>query len=303
MKILKKINFGVLGGGYSNERDISLKSAAAVNDVLLKLGYSSSILDIDNKQKLFLEDTYNGFDFIFILIHGLGGEDGELQNFFDERNINYSGSGPETCRKTFDKSLAKSYLPKNIITPKQFTWNFEKEMIDNNDDKVKKIVVKPVSEGSSLGISIVENKSKFIKTAVQETLKFGEFMLEEYISGKEITVAQVGNEIFPAVEINPGNNFYDFNAKYYSTNTNYSEAIYSQSRQNELNEYIFSLNKEFGCKGWSRTDFIDDGENFYFLEINTVPGMTSASLVPKAANYAGIEFDQLVLKIISCSLD
>ena len=303
MKILKKINFGVLGGGYSNERDISLKSAAAVNDVLLKLGYSSSILDIDNKQKLFLEDTYRGFDFIFILIHGLGGEDGELQNFFDERNINYSGSGPETCRKTFNKSHAKSYLPKNIITPKQFIWNFDKEMIENNDDKVKKIVVKPVNEGSSLGISIVENEPKFIKAAVEETLKFGEFMLEEYISGKEITVAQVGNEIYPAVEINPGDNFYDFNAKYYSTNTSYSEAIYSQSRQNELNEYIFSLNKEFGCKGWSRTDLIDDGENFYFLEINTVPGMTSTSLVPTAANYAGIEFDQLVLKIISCSLD
>ena len=303
MEISQKIKFGILGGGYSNERDISLKSAKAVNNALIKKGYNSSILNIENKQKLLSKDTYKNFDFIFILIHGLGGEDGELQNFLDESKINFSGSGAEACKKTFNKTLAKSYLPKSIITPKQFTWDFDQKTIYKNDKTVKKIVVKPVNEGSSIGVSIVENKQEYVKAAVEKTLKYGEFMLEEYISGKEITVAQVGKEIFPAIEIIPDDNFYDFKAKYNSNDTKYIEATYSSSRQKKLNEYISSINKEFGCKGWSRTDLIDDGENFYFLELNTVPGMTSTSLVPKAAKYAGYEFDQLVLKIINDSLD
>ena len=292
-----------MGGGYSNERDISLKSAKAVNDVLIKKGYKSSILDIDNKQKLLSKDTYKNFDFIFILIHGLGGEDGELQNFLDELNINFSGSNAEACKRTFNKAFAKSYLPKSINTPKQFTWNLDQKKIDENDKTVKKIVVKPVNEGSSIGVSIVENKKEYVEAAVEKTIKYGEFMLEEYISGKEITVAQVGNEIFPAIEIIPEDNFYDFRAKYNSNDTKYMKANYSSSKQKELNEYISSINKEFGCKGWSRTDLIDDGKNFYFLELNTVPGMTSTSLVPKAAKYAGYKFDQLVLKIITDSLD
>ena len=303
MENFKKLNFGILGGGYSNERDISLKSTKAVNQALLESGYRSNILDVANKKILFSKDTYKNFDFIFILIHGLGGEDGELQNFFEEMNLSYSGSSSEACRKSFDKRLAKNFLSKNIKTPKQLQWNSHEEKIDSNDHLLKRVVVKPAKEGSSLGVSIIENKSDLIKSAINEASKYGDFMIEEFIHGDEITVAQVGNEIYPPVKITPDNQFYDFQAKYNSENTKYTKAEYSSAKQKELDELIIQINNDFGCKAWSRTDLIDDGENFYFLELNTVPGMTNTSLVPKAAKFAGLDFDRLVMQIIKSSLD
>ena len=303
MELLKKLNFGILGGGYSNERNISLKSAKAVNNALKKEGYKSKILDINNKKKLFSRDSYKNFDFIFVLIHGLGGEDGELQNFFEEIKISYSGSNSKACKKSFDKRLAKNFLSKNLLTPEQFQWDSFEEKIEFNDHKVKRLVVKPAKEGSSLGVSIVENEPNQIKMAIEEASKYGEFMIEEFIEGTEITVARVGNENFPPVQIIPENQFYDFQAKYNSSNTKYTKAEYSKERQSELDQLITKINNDFGCKAWSRVDLLDNGKNFYFLEINTVPGMTNSSLVPKAAKFAGIDFNKLVIQIIKSSLD
>ena len=300
---LKKLKYGILGGGYSNERNISLKSAEAVNNALNEEGYKSKILDVDNKKKLFSKDSYKNFDFIFVLIHGLGGEDGELQNFFEEIRLSYSGSSSKACKKSFDKKTAKTFLSKNILTPEQFLWNSFEEKIEFNTHQVKRLVVKPTKEGSSLGVSIIENKPDLIKMAIEKASKYGEFMIEEFIEGSEITVARVGNENFPPVQIIPENQFYDFQAKYNSFNTKYVKADYSRERQSELDQLITQINIDFNCKAWSRVDLIDDGENFYFLELNTVPGMTNSSLVPKAAKFAGIDFNELVIQIIKSSLD
>ena len=177
------------------------------------------------------------------------------------------------------------------------------KIIEFNTHQVKRLVVKPTKEGSSLGVSIIENKPDFIKTAIEKASKYGEFMIEEFIEGSEITVARVGNENFPPVQIIPENQFYDFQAKYNSFNTKYTKADYSSERQSELDQLITQINVDFNCKAWSRVDLIDDGENFYFLELNTVPGMTNTSLVPKAAKFAGLDFDRLVMQIIKSSLD
>ena len=152
-------------------------------------------------------------------------------------------------------------------------------------------------------MSIVENDTQQIEEGIREAKKYGQFMIEEFIEGKEITVAMVGDDIFPAVEIIPDDGFYDFNSKYNSKNTSYEKAIFEPSREKELIKYSKIINKDFGCTGWSRIDLIDDGKEFYFLELNTVPGMTNSSLVPKAASFAGVEFNQLVIKIVQSSLD
>ena len=152
-------------------------------------------------------------------------------------------------------------------------------------------------------MSIVENDTQQIEEGIREAKKYGQFMIEEFIEGKEITVAMVGEHIFPAVEIIPDDGFYDFNSKYNSKNTSYEKAIFEPSREKELIKYSKTINKDFGCTGWSRIDLIDDGKGFYFLELNTVPGMTDSSLVPKAASFAGVEFNQLVIKIVQSSLD
>ena len=303
MEKIEKIKFGVLGGGYSNEKNISLKSAKAVNEVFFNEGLKSKLIEIHDKTQLFSKSTYKSLDFVFILIHGAGGEDGELQNFFEEICLNYSGSNSSACEKTFDKNSSKKYLSKEILTPKQYDWDDSKKILIGQDKKTKKIVIKPTKEGSSIGVSIVENDTQQIEEGIREAKKYGQFMIEEFIEGKEITVAMVGEDIFPAVEIIPDDGFYDFNSKYNSKNTSYEKAIFEPSREKELIEYSKTINKDFGCTGWSRIDLIDDGKGFYFLELNTVPGMTDSSLVPKAASFAGVEFNQLVMKIVQSSLD
>ena len=207
MEKIEKIKFGVLGGGYSNEKTISLKSAKAVNEAFFNEGLKSKLIEIHDKTQLFSKSTYKGLDFVFILIHGAGGEDGELQNFFEEICLNYSGSNSSACEKTFDKNSSKKYLSKEILTPKQYDWDDSKKILIGQDKKTKKVVIKPTKEGSSIGVSIVENDTQQIEEGIREAKKYGQFMIEEFIEGKEITVAMVGEDIFPAVEIIPDDGF------------------------------------------------------------------------------------------------
>ena len=322
MDNLKKLKIGVVAGGISSEREISLKSGGAVHESLSKNGFSSKLIDIESKKQLKSLETYKGLDLVFIMIHGKGGEDGEIQSVLKKAKIKYTGSNATSSRRAFDKVTSKEIFKKNgLEVPFHWcVWVDEEEQFE--DYEGRRIVVKPSKEGSSYGVSIVnrpgmtwfdEDEDGLI-TGLDSDLKEallkadsydGEIMVEDFIEGKELTVAIVGENTYPAIEIIPPNEFYDFSAKYDGIGTKYIPAKLTSKETKKLSELCLKAFKSLGCSGWGRVDLIkskDDG-NYYILEVNTVPGMTETSLVPKAAKLAGLSFNDLLVEIIKASID
>ncbi len=322
MDNLKKLKIGVVAGGISSEREISLKSGGAVHESLSKNGFSSKLIDIESKKQLKSLETYKGLDLVFIMIHGKGGEDGEIQSVLKKAKIKYTGSNATSSRRAFDKVTSKEIFKKNgLEVPFHWcVWVDEEEQFE--DYEGRRIVVKPSKEGSSYGVSIVnrpgmtwfdEDEDGLI-TGLDSDLKEallkadsydGEIMVEDFIEGKELTVAIVGENTYPAIEIIPPNEFYDFSAKYDGIGTKYIPANLSLKETKKLSELCLKAFKSLGCSGWGRVDLIKskDSGNYYILEVNTVPGMTETSLVPKAAKLAGLSFNDLLVEIIKASID
>ena len=336
MDNLKKLKIGVVAGGISSERDISLKSGKAVHESLSKNGFSSKLIDIKSKEQLKSLETYKGLDLVFIMIHGKGGEDGEIQSILKKAKIKYTGSNATSSRRAFDKVKSKEIFKKNGLEVPfyeihwfdEFEYEgkiyyslFAEEAFEYSYE-IDRFVVKPSKEGSSYGVSIVnrpgmtwfdEDEDGLI-TGLDSDLKEallkadsydGEIMVEDFIEGKELTVAIVGENTYPAIEIIPPNEFYDFSAKYDGIGTKYIPAKLTSKETKKLSELCLKAFKSLGCSGWGRVDLIkskDDG-NYYILEVNTVPGMTETSLVPKAAKLAGLSFNDLLVEIIKASID
>ena len=359
MDNLKKLKIGVVAGGISNERDISLKSGKAVHESLSKNGFSSKLIDIESKKQLKSLDTYKGLDLVFIMIHGKGGEDGEIQLILQRAKIKYTGSNASSSRKAFDKvrskeSITKGYTDYGFEIP-EYSRCFGGESIPDlgvhfDWSIPDQLVVKPSKEGSSFGVSIIKEPSEnydslsgefrnhpelgnwYVKIPYihpkmsvsgevahiggdvhpelrEAILKAGSYdgdiIIEEFIEGRELTVAIVGEKTFPAIEIIPSNKFYDFSAKYDGIGTKYIPANLPPTEAEHLSQACLEAFKSLGCSGWGRVDLIKSKYNgdFYFLEVNTVPGMTETSLVPKAAKLAGLSFDDLLVEIIKASID
>ena len=308
MDDLEKLKIGVVAGGISSEREISLKSGRAVHESLSKNGFSSKLIDINSQKKLKSLETYNGLDLVFIMIHGKGGEDGEIQSILEAAKIKYTGSDSTSSLNAFDKLKSKEIFEKNgLEVPLRM-------MLQHSPSKNNAIVIKPLREGSSFGVSIIKRWWDYKKSrpsleteeALKEAQKYGDgVLIEEFIEGKELTVAIVGESTYPAIEIISPNEFYDFSAKYDGVGTKYIPANLSSTETKKLSEICLKAFKSLGCSGWGRVDLIKSKNDgiLYILEVNTVPGMTETSLVPKAARLAELSFNDLLFEIIKTSID
>tara|TARA_Y100000813_G_scaffold44135_1_gene30243 strand:- start:515 stop:1441 length:927 start_codon:yes stop_codon:yes gene_type:complete len=308
MDDLEKIKIGVVAGGISSEREISLKSGRAVHESLSKNGFSSKLIDINSQEKLKSLETYKGLDLVFIMIHGKGGEDGEIQSILEAAKIKYTGSDSTSSLNAFDKLKSKEIFEKNgLEVPLRM-------MLQHSPSQNNAIVIKPLREGSSFGVSIIKRWWDYKKSrpsleteeALKEAQKYGDgVLIEEFIEGKELTVAIVGESTYPAIEIISPNEFYDFSAKYDGIGTKYIPANLSSTETKKLSEICLKAFKSLGCSGWGRVDLIKSKNDgiLYILEVNTVPGMTETSLVPKAARLAELSFNDLLVEIIKTSID
>ena len=308
MDDLEKLKIGVVAGGISSEREISLKSGRAVHESLSKNGFSSKLIDINSQEKLKSLETYKGLDLVFIMIHGKGGEDGEIQSILEAAKIKYTGSDSTSSLNAFDKLKSKEIFEKNgLEVPLRM-------MLQHSPSENNAIVIKPLREGSSFGVSIIKRWWDYKKSrpsleteeALKEAQKYGDgVLIEKFIEGKELTVAIVGESTYPAIEIISPNEFYDFSAKYDGIGTKYIPANLSSTETKKLSEICLKAFKSLGCSGWGRVDLIKSKNDgiLYILEVNTVPGMTETSLVPKAARLAELSFNDLLVEIIKTSID
>ena len=287
----------VLMGGYSAEREISLMSGKAVYKALLKNNVECFPFDLteDNLDKLWIKE----FDKAFIVLHGRGGEDGYIQSLLDKRKIPFTGSGVEASNLCMNKAHTKDVWLKHELPLSPSIVATQGKPIDPIDFPLP-WAVKPTMEGSSIGITKVENKNE-LDTALELAWQYNdEALIEHWIEGDEYTVAILGNQALPSIKIMSDHDFYDYDSKYFSNKTEYlCPSDLSDQQEKNIRAIAMKAFNLTGASGWGRADFIlDKDKNPYLLEINTVPGMTSHSLVPMAAKAAGMNFEQLVLKIL-----
>ena len=286
----------ILGGGYSKERSISLKSAKAV------------IKSIKNRYNVKLADPCNNFfkiiesfkpDVIFNALHGRFGEDGYIQSILETLRVKYTHSGVKSSMLAMDKEISKKIFLKNkILTPKYIKVN--NNIKDLNYNKIKKylgypVVIKPINEGSSLDVFICDNKLSLSKK-LKKLSHYNELIIEKFIPGREIQVAIMGNKILGPIELKPKRKFYDYKAKYNSKAKTEHIIPVNLSKKNyeKINKIAYKAHKLLNCKGITRSDFKFYKNKFYLLELNTQPGMTDLSLVPEIAAYRGISFYSLI---------
>ena len=288
----------VLMGGNSAERDVSLKSGEAVYQALKEENIACFKFDWhgDNLSDLWTHK----FDRAFIILHGRGGEDGYIQKQLDDRKIPYTGSGAKTSRLCMDKSTTKDIWSKNNL-PIAASIIAKKNAPIPNIEFSLPWAVKPTLEGSSIGISKVQNVDD-LQQALNLAWKYGtEAMIEQWIDGEEYTVAIVNKDPLPVIKIVSTHTFYDYESKYQSQDTRYlCPCGLNDEQEKHLQNLALKAFEVMGAKDWGRVDFIlDKNDQPHLLEINTVPGMTSHSLVPMAAKAVSITFNQLVVKILN----
>jgi len=287
----------VLMGGYSAEREISLMSGKAVYKALLKNKVECFPFDLteDNLDKLWIKE----FDKAFIVLHGRGGEDGYIQSLLNKRKSPFTGSGVEASNLCMNKANTIDVWLKHELPLSPSIIATQGKPIDPIDFPLP-WAVKPTMEGSSIGITKVENKDE-LDTALELAWQYNnEALIEQWIEGDEYTVAILGNQALPSIKIMSDHDFYDYDSKYFSNKTEYlCPSDLSEQQEKNIRTIAMKAFSLTGASNWGRVDFIlDKNKNPYLLEINTVPGMTSHSLVPMAAIAAGMSFEQLVLKIL-----
>ena len=288
----------VLMGGYSAEREISLMSGQAVYKALLKNNVECFSFDLtkDNLDKLWTQE----FDKAFIILHGRGGEDGYIQSLLGKRKIPFTGSGVEASNLCMNKAATKDVWLKHALPLSPSIVATQGKPIDPINFPLP-WAVKPTMEGSSIGITKVENKNE-LEMALEIAWHYNnEALIEHWIEGDEYTVAILGNQALPSIKIISDHDIYDYHSKYFSNKTEYlCPSDLTEKQEKNIQAIAMKAFALTGAKGWCRVDFIlDEDKNPYLLEINTVPGMTSHSLVPMAAKAAGMNFEQLVLKILN----
>ncbi len=293
----------ILAGGISKERLISLETAKSVYKELKKnKKYKSIIVEPDEKflKKIRIFKPH----IIFNALHGQFGEDGYIQTILESQKVNYTHSGVLASSIAMDKELSKKiFIKNNILTPKFIKYDYNK----NNKNIISLInkklgfpvVIKPINEGSSVNVFICTKKN-LIKNLKKLSI-YGQILIEEFIGGREIQAAIMGNMKLGAIELKPKRKFYDYKAKY-SVRAKTKHIIpvdLEKKRMQELMSIALRAHKLIGCKGVTRSDFKFYKKKFYLLEINTQPGMTSLSLVPEIANYNGINFSKLIEWILN----
>ena len=294
----------IISGGISKERLISLDTGLQVANELKKNGYKVKISEPNNNLKKNISQFKPAV--IFNALHGQFGEDGYIQTILESFKIPYTHSGVIASSIAMDKEISKKiFISNKISTPKFIIYSFNKEnlnLINEIDRKLKfPVVVKPINEGSSVNVYICTKKN--IKKILNSMKSYKRVMIEEFIAGREIQVAIMGNKKLGAIELKPKRKFYDYQAKYNSkAKTEHIIPVdITKKKLEEVMNMALRAHKIIGCKGISRSDFKFYKNKFYILELNTQPGMTKLSLVPEIANYNGIKFIKLLEWIINDS--
>ena len=294
----------ILAGGYSKEREISLRTAKSVHQELRK----------DNDYNIKIQEPNGEFikhlrkfkpDVVLNLLHGRYGEDGYVQSILETEKVKYTHSGVLSSALAMDKDLSKKIFIKNkILTPKYLKFSYNKILKKNiflkliNSKFTFPVIIKPINEGSSVNVFICTRKNIF--SNIQKLKEYGEILIEKYIPGREIQVAVLSEKVLGAIELKPKRRFYDFQAKYNpKAKTQHIIPVDITKKQMEKVSYIaLKAHKLLKCRGVSRSDFRFYKNKFYLLETNTQPGMTSLSLVPEIAKFNNITFKNLIKKIL-----
>ncbi len=301
-----KKHIAVLMGGWNSEREVSLRSGEAVYNALVELGYKATKINFDRNIVVKLNEVNP--DIVFNALHGRYGEDGRIQGLLDILNIPYTHSGIVAAAISMDKVLtSKICSTVGVLSP---PFAFIKKGDDENNNKIifekigKPFVIKPINEGSSVGVQVILENMPFDLASFD--WRYGdEMIVEKYIAGQEVQVAIMDNKALGAIEVRPKKLFYDYECKYSAGMTDYiMPAEIPTDKYQELLDLALKVHKVIGCSGVNRIDFILNNKNggdgkFYFLEVNTHPGFTATSLVPKIAKYQNISFNDIVEYLVS----
>ena len=297
------MKIGVLLGGNSAEREVSLASGKAISAACKELGHNVLDLDPQFDVRLLVSDLLT-VDLVFNGLHGGDGENGVIPGFLQSLGVKYTGSRNEASAICMDKRISKALVHrKDLLTP---NW----VSLANNDplpsvgDMVFPVVIKPNDQGSTIGLTVVKDESE-LDDAIELARQFANVVLiEEFIVGKEITVTVIGDKAYPIVEIVPSHGLYDYECKYNQGMTEYfCPANIDKDLTKAIQESALKIHKLLGCRHYSRADFrLDENGKAWFLELNTLPGMTETSLVPKAAKASGLSFPELIQTIINEAL-
>lgn len=300
---ISPMDITVLAGGPGVEREVSLQSGQAVYESLQRLGHRVTLCDIspDNIAALDLPA-----DFVFIALHGEFGEDGRVQQLLDEKGIPFAGTGAAASRLAMNKVDAKRCLENaGLATPAYEV--VDAKTIKKLSSKISPpVVVKPVSSGSSVDTSIEHSVDAMINAVQKLVDKQGVALVEQYIKGPELTVGILGDQALPVCEIRTRREFYDYQAKYVDDDTQYLfDLEFPAAFLVQIRAMSLDAHRALGCRAFSRVDWMVDGDSLtpYILEINTIPGFTSHSLLPKSAGRIGLNFDQLCNRIIDLSMN
>jgi len=307
MELKHKTQFGKIGvlmGGSSSEREISLKSGKAVYNSLCAAGFDAVAIDIqtesagDNSRLL----KSHNINCAFVALHGRFGEDGQIQGILDSLQIPYTGSGAAASKLAMDKAASRIiFQAKGLGVPRCKVTTRGSFSNESGIDGIQlPLVIKPACQGSSIGLSIVDRKEE-VNKAADLAFSFDErILIEEYIKGREVTVGILDEQPLPVIEVIPKNKFFDYEAKYKAGMTDYEVPAKLDERvAQKIKDTALSAHKFLGCRGCSRVDMILDKDNRIFvLEVNTIPGLTETSLLPKAASKAGIDFLKLCLTLL-----
>ncbi len=291
----------VLYGGIGSERGISIQSGKAITKALTDVGADVICSDIKPDNLAILDEP--NVDVFFLALHGAFGEDGQIQRILENRKLTYTASGSTASEMAFDKIASKKAFKKaKLNVPKAICFesvaDFDTDSIERISVIGNRFVVKPKNSGSSVGIEILETPSKAVDAAKKCVEEFGNAMVEELIEGREFTVGLLGERTLPIIEIKAAMNFYDYNAKYVSDKTQFLFDTTDGAVAGEMNDAAVIAFNCLGCENVARVDFIlTDDNKIYVLELNTIPGFTSHSLLPMAAKKIGLSLGELCMAI------
>ena len=294
----------VLLGGKSAEREVSLDSGQAVLEALLRSGVDAEAFD---PQQRSVTELVN-YDRAFIVLHGRGGEDGQIQGVLEWLNIPYTGTGVQGSAIGMDKVKTKQiWQGSDLPTAPYRIINKDTDVQELVSSLGLPVIIKPVHEGSSIGMSKVEKIEDFADALAKATAHDAVVMAEKWITGREFTIVMLNGQALPVIRLEPPQDvaFYDYEAKYNRNDVQYGIPCgLTETEEKQLQELALRAFQAVGAKGWGRIDAMQDAEgNFWLLEVNTVPGMTSHSLVPKAAKAVGYSFEALCVAILEQTLD
>ena len=292
----------VLKGGLSSERDVSLVSGHAVSESLRRMGVNLTEIDVDADVVIRLQEARP--DLVVNMLHGKGGEDGSMQGLLEIMGIPYTGSGVLASALAMDKVKTKQVWSQLGLSTAEFYLLNDDSDWQSIINSLGKVVVKPVNDGSSLGVAIVDDANS-LRKQYRDAQQFDmQVMAEQYIAGREFSTPVLNGELFPTIQMETAREFFDYEAKYVDEDTLIiCPPEISKEELEGLEMLVGCAYESLGCSGVARVDVMqDESGKFFLLELNTIPGMTTHSFVPMSAKQIDIDFDELVLRILDCEL-